>query len=160
MHIELIIADYTNPQHSSDLISLLDAYARDPMGGGEPLTEHTRKHLAEELAKCPTAVTVLCYVDSKPAGLANCFETFSTFKCAPILNVHDVVVLPEYRGHGLSQKMLNKVEAIARERGCCKLTLEVLEGNAIARQAYNKFGFTGYSLDPAMGSALFWQKLL
>ena len=160
MNIELITADYTNPQHSTELIKLLDAYARDPMGGGEPLTEHAKKHLTKELAKRPTAMTVLCYVDSKPAGLTNCFETFSTFKCAPILNIHDVVVLPQYRGHGLSQKMLSKVETIARELGCCKLTLEVLEGNTVARQAYSKFGFTGYTLVPSMGSALFWEKLL
>ena len=31
---EILIADYTNPQHCQDLIHLLDEYARDPMGGG------------------------------------------------------------------------------------------------------------------------------
>ena len=56
--------------------------------------------------------------------------------------------------------MLGKVELLARDRGCCKLTLEVLEGNAVARSAYEKFGFTGYELDPAMGKAHFWEKKL
>ncbi len=37
--------------------------------------------------------------------------------------------------------MLQKVREIARQRGCCKITLEVLEGNDVAQAAYRKFGF-------------------
>nr|GFD20020.1 hypothetical protein [Tanacetum cinerariifolium] len=54
--------------------------------------------------------------------------------------------------------MLTKVEEIARQRGCCKMTLEVLEGNEVALGAYRKLGFSDYQLDPQMGRALFWQK--
>ena len=56
--------------------------------------------------------------------------------------------------------MLEKVEQIAIERGCCKLTLEVLEGNQAAQNSYQKFGFSAYELDPEMGRALFWDKKL
>jgi len=65
-----------------------------------------------------------------------------------------------WRGQGLSTAMLQKVESIALQRGCCKITLEVLEGNLVARKAYEKFGFSGYELDPAMGKAMFWEKPL
>ncbi|RMM86761.1 Acetyltransferase, GNAT family [Pseudomonas savastanoi pv. glycinea] len=61
---------------------------------------------------------------------------------------------------GISQKMLLKVEEIARQRGCCKLTLEVLEGNEVAQGAYRKLGFDNYQLSPEMGRAMFWQKAL
>lgn len=66
----------------------------------------------------------------------------------------------QFRGLGVSQLMLAKVEEQAKKRGCCKITLEVLEGNEIARNSYMKFGFDGYELDPEMGKALFWQKTL
>jgi len=56
--------------------------------------------------------------------------------------------------------MIQQVEAIAIEHGCCKLTLEVLEGNVVAKAAYKKLGFGGYELDPKMGQAVFWQKTL
>jgi ribosomal protein S18 acetylase RimI-like enzyme len=56
--------------------------------------------------------------------------------------------------------MLARAEAIARERGCCKMTLEVLEGNRTAQALYKSLGFAGYELDPEMGKAMFWQKLL
>jgi ribosomal protein S18 acetylase RimI-like enzyme len=48
--------------------------------------------------------------------------------------------------------MLRKVEEVALQRDCGTLVLEVLEvleGNTIARKAYEKFGFSGYELDPA-----------
>ena len=77
-----------------------------------------------------------------------------------MINIHDLVVLSEYRGLGLSQKMLQYVENIAVENGCCKIILEMLEGNRVAKNAYLKFGFAGYELDPKMGKALFWEKAL
>ncbi len=77
-----------------------------------------------------------------------------------LINIHDVIVLDEFRGLNISQLMLEKVEQVALERGCCKLTLEVLEGNKVAQNAYVKFGFAGYALDPEMGQAMFWQKML
>ncbi|MEX5689713.1 GNAT family N-acetyltransferase, partial [Pseudomonas silesiensis] len=52
------------------------------------------------------------------------------------------------------------VEEIARQRGCCKLTLEVLEGNEVAQGAYRKLGFDNYQLSPETGRAMFWQKAL
>jgi ribosomal protein S18 acetylase RimI-like enzyme len=110
------------------------------------------------LSKLSYAFSIICCVNNKPAGLVNCFEAFSTFKCKPLINIHDVVVVNEFRGLGLSQPMLSKVEEIAKLKGCCKITLEVLEGNKVAQKSYIKFGFAGYELDPIMGKALFWQR--
>ena len=154
----VIIADYRNERHARDIAYLLNYYATDPMGGGQALDEYVLDNLAGELSKIPHAFSVLCYVDDQPAGLANCFEGFSTFKCKPLVNIHDVVVVKEYRGLGVSLKMLAKIEEIAKQKNCCKLTLEVLDGNIPAREAYIKFGFTGYELDPTHGKAMFWQK--
>jgi ribosomal protein S18 acetylase RimI-like enzyme len=160
MNIDLVTVDYDDPQQAEDLVYLLDSYAQDSMGGGEPLAQTTKENLAMSLSKVPNAFSVICYVDGQAAGLINCFEAFSTFKCKPLVNIHDVAVLSEFRGLGISQKMLMKVEQIANEKGCCKLTLEVLEGNKVAKNAYVKFGFAGYELDPKMGQAQFWEKEL
>lgn len=156
-------ADYANPVHASALLSLLDAYASDPMGGGKPLTGFTKTNLVAALAARPQAFSVLAFLagDAEvPVGLINCIEGFSTFACQPLVNVHDVVVLPAYRGQRVAEKMLVLVEEIANQRGACKLTLEVLSGNAGAIKLYNRVGFSNYQLDPAMGDAQFLQKWL
>jgi ribosomal protein S18 acetylase RimI-like enzyme len=160
MTTEVIVADYSNEQHAADISFLLNSYAQDPMGGGQALPSFVQENLALELAKVPNAFSVLCYVDGKPAGLTNCLQGFSSFKCKPLINIHDVVVLSGFRGKQISQHMLQKVEEVANKRGCCKITLEVLEGNTVAKNAYLKFGFAGYALDPEMGNAMFWEKAL
>ena len=52
------------------------------------------------------------------------------------------------------------VEQIARDKGCCKITLEVLQGNVVAQALYGKLGYAGYVLGDEGGHALFWQKKL
>ncbi|VVN92307.1 GNAT family N-acetyltransferase [Pseudomonas fluorescens] len=158
--ILVLQASYTNPVHAEAIGLLLNHYAEDPMGGGESLSADVLNNLPRELAKRPHAFSVLAFVGGEPAGLVNCFEGFSTFACRPLVNVHDVAVMKKYRGLGLSQKMLRKVEDIARQRGCCKITLEVLEGNEVAQGSYAKFGFAPGMFDPAHGRMLFWTKAL
>ncbi|NOY73937.1 MAG: GNAT family N-acetyltransferase [Gammaproteobacteria bacterium] len=160
MEIEILDADYLNETHAQEIALLMNSYAADPMGGGNPLAEKVKNNIAKELSKRPYAFSVMSYINGVAAGLVNCFELFSTFSCKPLVNIHDIIVLEKYRGRGLSQKMLDRVENIAISRGCCKLTLEVLEENRIARSLYSKFGFSDYELDPKMGRALFWQKVL
>lgn len=160
MTISVITADYHNEQHAQDIMTCLSAYALDPMGGGEALSKHVKDNLITELQKQNNIFSVLCYVDGKVAALADCVEAFSTFNAKPLINFHDIVVLAQYRGQGLTQYLFDYVETIAKEKGCCKLTLEVLEGNVIAKNAYKKVGFAGYELDPEMGQAVFWQKKL
>ena len=161
--IRVTQADYANPAHAAALVMLLDAYASDPMGGGEPLSDFAKGHLVPSLAARPQAYSVLAFAsadDSVPVGLVNCIEGFSTFKCKPLVNVHDVAVLAGYRGQRIGEQMLALVEDIARERGACKLTLEVLSGNTGAEKLYRRVGFAYYELDPAMGQAGFMQKWL
>lgn len=158
--IDIVKADLSLPAHAEATIQLMDAYALDPMGGGQGLSNYVKANLLAELAKRKSAHVILAFVDAKPAGLIICLEGFSTFACKPLLNIHDAMVALPYRGKGLSKLLLQKAEAIALDLGCCKLTLEVLEGNHIAQAAYKSFGFSGYELNPQMGKALFWEKKL
>ncbi len=158
--LQVVRADYANSVHGAALVALLDAYARDPMGGAHPLSDFARANLVASLAARPQAYSVLAFAGNVPVGLVNCIEGFSTFACEPLVNVHDVVVLASQRGQGVAEKMLVLAEAIARERGACKLTLEVLQGNQGADRLYRRLGFANYELDPAMGQAQFMQKWL
>ncbi len=153
-------ADYRAPADRAALVALLDAYARDPMGGGTPLADDVKARLCDELAALPSAASFIAWIGDEAVGLVNTFEGYSTFKARPLLNVHDIAVLPAQRGRGVGQALLAACEAHARERGCCKLTLEVLSGNQRALRSYQRFGFAPYVLDPAEGHALLMQKWL
>ena len=125
-----------------------------------PLADEVKANLVQALAARSGAHVLLAWVDDQPVGVATCFEGFSTFACRPLLNIHDLAVHPAHRGHGIGKALLAGVEQLARELDCCKLTLEVLEGNKVAQAAYKASGFEGYELNPQVGLALFWQKKL
>lgn len=160
MSIVIHPIDYSEVKYEADFIYMLDHYAQSEMGGGKALPESVKQTLFSNLSNHPTALSLLAYDGKQPVGLLNAFESFSTFANEPLINIHDVIVLEGHRGRGIGQQLLGVIEEIAKSRGCCKITLEVLSGNEMAKSAYSKAGFSGYSLDDNMGEALFWQKVI
>jgi len=163
--IEYALADWQIPDDCLAVVTMLQRYALHPMGGAEPLGDYAVENLPKVMAATPGAFSVLAWQadengSRQAVGLANCFTGMSTFACKPLINIHDLFVDNLARGQGTGQALLAFVEAQARSRGCCKVTLEVLSGNATAKDAYIRFGFEPYTLDDKTGHALFMQKSL
>ena len=161
--VRVCVADYANPLHAKALVNMLDSYAKDPMGGGEGLSSYAKANVVSGLSKVPLAFSVLAFAgetDETAVGLANCLQGFSTFACKPLINVHDLAVIDSQRGQRIGERMLALVEDVARQRGACKITLEVLSGNERAMRLYSRAGFANYELDPSAGHACLMQKWL
>lgn len=158
--IAVRLADYADAADAARVVALLDSYARDPMGGGKPLSDDARARLVPGLAAHPGAFSLLAFAGDEALGLANCITGFSTFAARPLVNIHDMAVLPEARGRGVGKALMLAVEDEARARGACKITLEVLSGNDTAKGLYAALGYGDYALDPEAGTALFWEKKL
>lgn len=158
--IDVTVADYNDPSDAIAVVALLDEYARDPMGGSEPLCEEARDRLIPGLKSMPGAFSVIARADGVAVGLANCFMGYSTFAGRPLVNIHDMVVTAAHRGKRVGRAMFAVIEAVARDRDANKVTLEVLEGNTGARALYASLGYGDYALDPEFGRAMFWQKRL
>jgi ribosomal protein S18 acetylase RimI-like enzyme len=139
--VTVIEADLTDAQHQTAIVYLVNAYARDPMGDGQDLPGAVRNRLISGLRQHPTSLVFLAFDDTTPVGIAVCFVGFSTFAARSLINIHDLAVIPEYRGQGVGRALLERVEARGRELGCCKLTLEVREDNHRAHRLYQRFGF-------------------
>jgi GNAT superfamily N-acetyltransferase len=112
------------------------------------------------LQRHPTTLILLAYVDGEAAGIATCFVGFSTFYARPLVNIHDLAILPAFRGHGVGRQLLEGVLDKAKKLGCCKVTLEVHEGNTRAKQIYEAAGFAeGAAREPG-GRWLFYSRPL
>jgi ribosomal protein S18 acetylase RimI-like enzyme len=144
--LRVVPADLDDAAHADALRDLVDAYARDPMGGGEPLADEVLARLVPALRAHPTTHAWLAFDGERPVGLALCFLGFASFEARPLLNVHDLVVAPGQRRRGVGRALLAAVEAGARALGCCRVTLEVRQDNAPARALYADVGFRGYAL--------------
>jgi GNAT superfamily N-acetyltransferase len=158
--IEILEANLSREDHQKAVLELVDAYSRDPMGDGKPLSAEARARLIPGLQQHPTTLIFLAYQAGEPVGIAVCFRGFSTFAAQPLINIHDLNVLAAYRGKGIGQRLIAAVEAKARETGCCKLSLEVQENNHRARRSYTMAGFAQAHYQSEAGGALFLTKRL
>lgn len=160
MPVEIREMDFASEAHAAGFLNVLDSYARDDMGGGAALTPEVRQRLVPALREQANALVLLAFEGDVVCGIATCFFGFSTFAARPLLNVHDLAVLPASRGHGVGRALLLAAEERARGRGCSKLTLEVREDNARARGLYQKRGFRDFELAGASYRTLFLAKAL
>lgn len=158
------LADLDFPADAALVLELLDAYSRDPFGDSKPLDDDVRERLIDGLRAHPTTLVFLALdgpsEDAEPLGIATTFVGFSTFAARPLINLHDVSVLPAARGRGVGRALLAAVETAARERGCCRLTLEVLDRNERAKGLYQSFGFRRSPQDKDADKTLFYAKPL
>src|SRR6266576_1918357 len=160
MPIRIVEADLSLPAHQEAVLAMVDAYSRDAMGHGKPLDQNVRAQLIPGLMRHPTTLIFLAFDGEQPVGAAVCFIGFSSFAAKPLINIHDFVVLPTSRGKGIGRQLLEAVETKAKELGCCKLTLEVMDKNHQAVRMYQAAGFERYALQEEAGAAIFMSKPL
>jgi ribosomal protein S18 acetylase RimI-like enzyme len=144
MDLHIRKADLADSRDAAATVAVVDSYAVDPVGGGQALPPDVRERLIPALRSHPTTLVLLAFADEEPAGVAVCFFGLSTFKARPLLNIHDLAVVPKYRGMGVGRALLQAAEEHARRAGCCKMTLEVQDDNTRARALYRRCGFEDF----------------
>lgn len=146
--------DFNDPRDATAYLEQLDAYARDPMGAGRALPAEVRERLISDLGQRPGSYALLAGIGDIEVGFATCFLGYSTFQARPLLNIHDIAVLPDWRGRGIARALLDAITDLATSLDCCRLTLEVRSDNPRAHGLYLDRGFTAASCDRFMEKPL------
>lgn len=99
--------------------------------------------------------SLIAKLDGAPVGLATYFFTYSTHTGRPCLFVLDLIVRPDARGTRLGKALMGRLSAIAVERGCCRIDLNVHNAND-ASGFYQALGMadTGHTPYSLHGDAL------
>lgn len=144
---------------------MLREYAADPAIDGRGLSAAVLDQCIVDLVRMPHAVSFLAWDSpatgaSVPVGLANCFETYSTFKAGPVVNIHDFMVTRRCRGRGIGKCLMNGIVDWASSRSAVKVTLEVYRGNTAAAGLYAAMGFGPPEGNRDLGETLFLSRPL
>ncbi len=132
------------PRDLDDLVRLISALA-----DYEKLThllEVTPEKLHPQLfGERPVAEALVAELhdgreDRRVVGFALFFTNFSTFLCKPGLYLEDLFVLPAQRGLGIGKALLQRLGALAVERGCGRFEWSVLDWNEPAIRFYQAMG--------------------
>lgn len=100
----------------------------------------TEEILTEWLFEKNKAEVIFALEGEKEVGFALFFHNFSTFLGRAGIYLEDLFVLPQYRGKGYGKALLEKLGAIAVERGCGRLEWWVLDWNKPSIDFYRSMG--------------------
>ena len=96
--------------------------------------------LADQLFEKKNAEVLFALEDGKEVGFALFFHNFSTFLGRAGLYLEDLFVLPEHRGKGYGKAILQRLAAIALERGCGRMEWWCLDWNQPSIGFYKSLG--------------------
>jgi len=96
--------------------------------------------LADQLFYKKNAEVIFALEDGVEVGFALFFHNFSTFLGRAGLYLEDLYVLPAYRGRGYGKAILQKLAAIAVERGCGRMEWWCLDWNQPSIDFYKSLG--------------------
>jgi GNAT superfamily N-acetyltransferase len=88
----------------------------------------------------PFYFCLMAEYNGKAAGFALYFYNYSTWLGRPGIYLEDLFVEPEFRGLGIGKALLERVAAIAVEKGCQRLEWAVLDWNTPAIEFYRAMG--------------------
>lgn len=110
----------------------------------EQLLEHVKvneERLRQALfGNTARAHAVIAYLDDLPVAFAIYFFTLTTFEGATGLYIEDIFVRPRFRRYGIGRRLFGFLAQTAREQGCCRIELSVLNWNDQAIQFYKRLG--------------------
>jgi GNAT superfamily N-acetyltransferase len=119
-----LITELAQFEHLTHLLEVTPAKLRPHLFGERPVAE--------------------CLVAEGEGGalvaFALFFTNFSTFLARPGLYLEDLYVQPAHRGQGIGRALLQRLGALAVERGCGRFEWSVLDWNVNAIRFYEGMG--------------------
>jgi GNAT superfamily N-acetyltransferase len=119
-----------------DFIRALAAYEREP----DAVTATEADLLRDGFGLNPIFFCLMAEENGAAAGFAFYFFSYSTWLGRAGLYLEDLFVDPKFRGLGIGKALLQRVAAIAVEKGCPRLQWEVLDWNTPAIEFYQAMG--------------------
>jgi GNAT superfamily N-acetyltransferase len=133
MHIRL--ATESDVPAILSLIHALAVYEREPDAVQLGEAELRRDGFGTQ----PLFECLIADDEGEAAGFALYFPIYSTWR-GPSIHLEDLFVQPSHRSRGIGKALLERVAAIAMERGCGRLQWDVLDWNTPAIDFYRSRG--------------------
>lgn len=113
-----------------------------------------KEFIAERLTLSDSRIYVAENSDKNIIGFVQLYPIFSSTRMQRLWLLNDLFVNKEYRGKGISKRLMQAAKELCKETNACGLLLETAKSNIIGNQLYPKLGF---SLDTDH-NYYFWNK--
>lgn len=103
--------------------------------------EGAKDFLAERLKNGDSEIYVCESNDSNLIGFVQLYPLFSSTRMKKLWLLNDLFVNPEFRGKGISIKLIEKAKKLVNDSQACGMFLETEKSNLIGNNLYLKTGF-------------------
>jgi ribosomal protein S18 acetylase RimI-like enzyme len=119
--------------------------------GKEPQAEKARAFLLERMAKEESVIYLARNTQPaspeeqgmmRYAGFVQLYPVFSSTRMQRLWLLNDLYVRSEYRGRGISKRLIEEAKQLAHTTQACGLLLETAKNNHIGNALYPREGFT------------------
>jgi GNAT superfamily N-acetyltransferase len=118
------------------LVVELATYEREP-DAVEATPAVIRAQMASER---PPFECILAEGGGVVLGFTLFFPNYSTWRGRPGIWIEEIYVRPAARGQGVARALLERVQGLARARGCGRVDFSVLDWNELAHGFYRRMG--------------------
>ena len=103
--------------------------------------DSAKEFLTERLRNRDSEIFVCETIDDKLVGFAQLFPLFSSTRMKKLWLLNDLFVKPEFRGKGISVKLIERAKKLVTNSFACAMFLETEKSNLIGNNLYPKTGF-------------------
>lgn len=135
MMVEVLRATFA---HLDALVSLFDGYRQFYKQPSD--LEGSRRFLQERLSK-GESVIFLAQSGGQARGFTQLYPSFSSVSMKRLWILNDLFVVPEARGQGVGEALLERARSFAIETGAKGLMLETAVDNTPAQRLYERLGW-------------------
>ncbi|MEW5991207.1 MAG: GNAT family N-acetyltransferase [Chloroflexota bacterium] len=122
--------------------------AIDPEAWEVPDRAGSADFLRRRQAEDPSRQTIVATVDGRVVGMVEIAIVLTGVAGGAMRRVRSadlgIVVLPEWRGQGIGDRLMQAAETWAREHGAERMILDVSAANEGARRFYERLGYEVY----------------
>ena len=118
--------------------ALQEAQEAEPYAANEDAVRHG---IAAAFGQPPRSTYWVAEFDGQVIGSVSIVREWSNFRGGDYWWIQSVFILPEHRGRGVLEALIDRVAAAARAMGALDLRLYARESNYRALRAYRRYGF-------------------
>ncbi len=97
--------------------------------------------LSERLSNSDSKIYVCDSGNNQLIGFVQLYPLFSSTRMKKLWLLNDLFVTPNFRGKGVSIKLIDKAKELVKDTSACAMCLETEKSNRIGNQLYPRTGF-------------------
>ena len=126
---------------TTDLVDLVPLFSGYLDFYQRPASASTIHEFLEARLRQSQSVVFLARLDGRSVGFTQLYPAFASLSLQPNWILNDLFVVPEARGTGAAEALMEAARGLATDTGACEIFLQTARDNEVAQKLYRRLGY-------------------